>query len=115
VSLQVISHSPSDRLAIREYWKEKFESQSRTAEKREAAEERQVSELEEKEGSKPPRAVGNLGDEAYWVDTGRDGALYTLKGDYILRCSVGGKADQDKKLANCTKLIQNALIKLPTH
>ncbi len=115
VSLQVISHSPSDRLGIREYWKEKFDSRSQRAEKRETAEERQVSELEQKDGSKPPRAVGNLGDEAYWVDTGRDRALYTLKRDYIMRCSVGGKTDQDKKLANCTKLVQSALIKLPTH
>ena len=110
VSLQVVSHSPADRISVRDYWKEKFESSQKKEEK---DEEVQESGEKEKERDVPPRKVAGIGDEAYWVNTGRDGALYALKNEYLLRCSVGGKADQDAKLKNCTKLTQSAIQKLP--
>jgi len=110
VSLQVVSHSPADRISVRAYWKEKFEASQKKEEKDE-----EVREGGEKgkERDVPPRGVAGIGDEAYWVNTGRDGALYALKNDYLLRCSIGGKADQDAKLKNCTKLTQSAIQRLP--
>jgi len=107
VSLQVVSHSPADRISVRDYWKEKFESP-----KKEEKDE-QVRESGENERDVAPREVAGVGDQAYWVNTGRDGALYALKNDYLLRCSVGGKDDQDLKLKNCARLTQSAIQKLP--
>ena len=108
VSLQIVSHSPADRISVRDYWKEKFESSQKEKKDEE------VRESGEKEPDIPPRKVAGVGDEAYWVNTGRDGALYALKNDYLLRCSVGGKADQDAKMKKCARLTQSAIQKLPS-
>jgi hypothetical protein len=103
VSLQVLSHSAKDAIHPREFWRKKFHlsKQEEAEEKEKPDAEREEKELEHR---RPPQHVPGIGDEAYWVDTGRDGALYALAGDQIVRLSLGGKASYTEKLKKATAL-----------
>jgi hypothetical protein len=113
VSPQVISRSGKNRIDPREFWKKKFHEakDDKDADEEEKTDKEQG---EERERKRPPVPVPGLGDEAYWVDTGRDGALYVLSGDRIVRLSVGGAAAQDAKRATATRLARTALKALPS-
>jgi hypothetical protein len=126
VSLEVtqrLSAQPG-ALSPREFWKESFErgerdgeregkregerEKKREADKREAGRE---SEEEEEEGP-PARRIAGVGDEAFWAGNARVGALYVLKGNSIIRISVGGIADQNARLEKSKALAQAALKRL---
>ncbi len=69
---------------------------------REAAEEHQSA----------VRKVSGVGDTAVWSGNRMSGALYVLKGDAIVRISVGGKGSEDEKIERSRKLAAMALRKL---
>lgn len=125
VSLEVtqrLSGQPG-ALSPREIWEERFERAARDrerereskrgADKREAGkrEARRESEEEEEEGP-PARRITGVGEEAFWAGNARIGALYVLKGDSIIRISVGGIADQNQRLEKTKALAQLALKRL---
>jgi hypothetical protein len=56
--------------------------------------------------------VPGVGEEAFWIYTGRDGAIYALQRDYVVRVSVGGKADESSQRQRATKLALSALSEL---
>jgi hypothetical protein len=64
------------------------------------------------EKSAPPQPVSSLGDEAFWLRR-FVGTLYVLKGDAILRISIGGKQDDAARLRKAQLLAKSALEKLP--
>jgi hypothetical protein len=64
---------------------------------------------EEKENSVRPTVVPNVGDEAYWMGNGVNGALYALKGHCFVRIGVGGDGDEADKIAKSKRLAQMAL------
>jgi hypothetical protein len=86
----------------RAYWREHFASK----EKEEAKEPREGEESEE--GQAPERVRG-LGSEAFWAGSRVAGSLYVLKGNAILRVSVGGPGSESEKLARSKRLARNAL------
>jgi hypothetical protein len=94
VSLEIISRSKGDSIDPREFWKSHFSE----------AREQDEQENEAREHHRPPEKIDNLGDEAYWVDTGRDGALYVLNGGKIIRLSLGGKTPQTEKKQRAVQL-----------
>ena len=69
---------------------------------REAEEEHQTAALK----------VKGIGDAAVWSGNRAAGALYVLKGDTIVRVSVGGGGSQEQKIERSKKLAARALRKL---
>jgi hypothetical protein len=58
------------------------------------------------------RIVKGVGDAAVWSGNRVAGALYVLKGDTIVRISVGGGGNQEQKIERSKKLAARALRKL---
>jgi hypothetical protein len=105
-------------LSPREFWEERFEKANREEErgkegKREADKpsSRNEGEEEEEEGP-PPQKVAGVGEEAFWAGNRIMGALYVLKGNTIIRISVGGVADQGARLEKTKALARLALQRL---
>jgi hypothetical protein len=111
VSLTVTQQS-SDTGAenIREFWKQRFWSTGSHDEEKERDNKAKASE-EEEEGA-PPERVNGLGDEAYSVGNAKSGALYVLKGNKILRISVGGSHSQPERIQKMKSLAQYAVNRL---
>ena len=59
-----------------------------------------------------PRHVPGLGDDAFWTGDARAGALYVMRGDQILRISIGGVADEAERLQRSRVLAETALRRL---
>ncbi|HEX8141550.1 MAG TPA: hypothetical protein VF553_03080 [Pyrinomonadaceae bacterium] len=126
VSLEVTRRIPGQRDALspREFWEERFEGEEhererergrkgkREADKREAERRGARGSEEEEEEGGPPQRVAGVGDEAFWSGNRIVGALYVLKGDSIIRISVGGVADQSARLEKTKTLAQMALKRL---
>lgn len=108
VSLQLLTRSVKDRLNPREFWRHKFHP----TKPEEAADKGDEAEAQGSKHQKPPQHIAGIGDDAFWVDTGRGGALYVLIGDQILRLSLGGKATQAEKTQRATLLAKEAIEKL---
>jgi len=112
VYVQVIQLDPKSarRDALKEFWEERFRSESR--ERR--GEEREEREREEEEEAiNPPVRVPGIVDEAFWLGTSRGGALYVLKKDKVLRVTVGGADDSAKAQIEKSKtLAHKALARL---
>jgi hypothetical protein len=66
----------------------------------------------EEEHENSARKVRGIGDAAVWSGNRVAGALYILKGDTILRISVGGGGSQEQKIERSKKLAARALRKL---
>lgn len=64
------------------------------------------------EKSAPSVPVSGLGEEAFWVRR-FVGTLYVLKGDIVLRISIGGKQDDAARLRKAQLLAKSALENLP--
>lgn len=56
--------------------------------------------------------VSGVGDAAVWSGNRLAGALYVMKGDTIVRVSVGGDATQEQKIERAKKLAGRALRRL---
>jgi hypothetical protein len=119
VSLEVTRRlsDQAGALSPREFWEEKFEGEEREKErgpkdKREADKSGAREEAEEEEEGPPPQKVAGVGDEAFWAGNRIMGALYVLKGNSILRISIGGVADQGLRLEKTKALARLALKRL---
>jgi hypothetical protein len=66
----------------------------------------------EEEHENSARKVTGIGDAAVWSGNRVAGALYVLKGDTIVRISVGGGGSQEQKIERSKKLAARALRKL---
>jgi hypothetical protein len=98
---------------IREFWKQRFRSAASHDREREKERDNRAkaSEEEEEEGP-PPERVKGLGEEAYSVGNAKSGALYVLKGNKILRISVGGSNSQPERIERMKSLAQYAIRRL---
>src|SRR2546423_1305669 len=68
---------------------------------------------EEEEGeANPPQPVPGIGEEAFWLGSPKAGALYVLKGDNMVRVSVGGPDDMKTKIEKSKKLATLVLKRL---
>ena len=67
---------------------------------------------EAEEKSTQPVPISGLGDEAFWVPR-FVGTLYVLKGDTVLRISIGGKQSDATRLRKAQTLAKSALDKTP--
>ena len=75
---------------------------------------------DEQRASNKPRAereahaihVAGVGDDAVWSGNRLAGALYAMKGETIVRVSVGGDAPQEQKIERAKKLATRALRRL---
>jgi len=122
---QRLSSQPG-ALSPREFWRENFEHEERDEERERGREKKRESEREKKrEGEKraarggeeeeegnPAVRVAGVGDEAFWASNVRAGALYVLKGDSIIRVSIGGIPDQNLRLEKSKALARLALRRL---
>ncbi|TMA24848.1 MAG: hypothetical protein E6J78_19210 [Deltaproteobacteria bacterium] len=78
---------------------------------------RQSAEVESEEaGEHEARAVERvpgMGDEAFWAEGVRQGALYVRRGETLLRIAVGGDESKEAKLNKLRLLVRKALSRLP--
>ena len=83
----------------RDFWREHFLEREEEAE-------------EEDEVKRPPKEVEGIGDAAFWAGSRMAGSLYVLKGDNVLRVSVGGAGTEEEKIAKSKNLAKRALKRL---
>lgn len=124
VTVGVIQMDPQhpSQTAVSAYWHQVFErftgnkatAREEEQEKAEKGEKKRNlgREAEENEGSVHPDKINGVGDEAYWAGTRFGGTLYVLKGEKMLRISVGGPGDLNSKLAKSKALAEKALGRL---
>ncbi|MFL6256344.1 MAG: hypothetical protein ACJ74T_15170 [Pyrinomonadaceae bacterium] len=123
--------------ALKEYWRKHFhpeavEARERARELKEERERERDEELkraraagqvregghaeEEKEGDEEedsrPQRVPGLGEEAYLTGNSLNATLFVLKGDAVLRLSVGGAEERSVKLKKAAALAAQALRRL---
>ena len=136
VNLEVVRAAPgSDAGALKEYWRKRFhpeaiEARERERELKEEREREREEELEreraagqvreggheeeekgDEEDSRPQRVPG-LGEEAYLTGNRINATLFVLKGDAVLRLSVGGPEERPAKLKKAAALAAKALKRL---
>jgi hypothetical protein len=56
-----------------------------------------------------PRSVTGVGEKAMWSGNRLAGALYVLKGDTVIRVSVGGGGTEEQKIDRARKLAQRVV------
>ena len=115
VSLTVTQQSSNNSAEnIREFWIQRFRSAGSHDREREKERERnnKPKASEEEEEGAPPERVKGVGEEAYSVGNAKMGALYVLKGDKILRISVGGSHNQAERIQKMKTLAQYAINRL---
>ena len=56
--------------------------------------------------------VEGLGDEAFWAEGVRQGALYVRRGQTLLRVAVGGDEGKEAKMTKLRLLVSKALGRL---
>lgn len=102
VHLQVMrgDAKAAGRNVAKDFWEERFKHEKGRGEE------------EEEEEAGQPLPVRGVGDEAFWMGNNRVGALYALKGDKIVRVSVGGPDDGKIKIEKSKTLTQKALQRL---
>jgi hypothetical protein len=106
----------------KDFWEERFERADREKERegRDEREEKGKGEAdkpgggarEEEEEGNPAKRVTGVGDEAFWVGNRISGALYVLKGDSIIRLSLGGEDDQNARMEKTTALARIVVSRL---
>ena len=57
--------------------------------------------------------VAGMGDEAFWADGIRQGALYVRRGETLLRIALGGDEGKEAQLGKLRLLAGKALSRLP--
>lgn len=113
VSLTVTQQSSNPSAEnIREFWRERFRSAGSHDEDRERERDNKAKASEEEEEGAPPERVKGVGEEAYSVGNAKFGALYVLKGNKILRISVGGSHSQPERIQKMKSLAQYAISRL---
>ena len=86
----------------RDFWNVSFhrEKGQRSVEKESEAEEEKEAAIE---------AIRGIGDEAFWSGNRFGGALYILKGNTIVRLSIGGADNQETRIRKSKALAQTVL------
>ena len=138
INLEVVrAGSGADASALKDYWRKRFhpeavEARERGRELKEEREREREEELkreraagqlreggheeEEKEGDEEedsrPQRVQGLGEEAYMTGNRSNATLYVLKGDAVLRLSVGGPEERPAKLKTAAALAGKVLKRL---
>ena len=95
------------------FWRGHF-SNAQDAEREDRDRERSAkgASRESEEHESAALKVRGVGDAAVWSGNRAAGALYVLKGDTIVRVSVGGGGSQEQKIERSKKLAARALRKL---
>jgi hypothetical protein len=97
---------------IREFWKQGFRKADSHESERERERDNKAKAPEEEEEGAPAERVQGVGEEAYAVGNAKSGALYVLKGNKILRLSVGGAHSQPERIQKMKSLAQYAINRL---
>jgi hypothetical protein len=110
VNLQVMTAAGTTD--IHQFWKQRFRPERKAEEPESDVGRKTGSGSEANERRAPAKPVPGVGEEAFWIYTGRDGAIYALQRDYVVRVSVGGKAEESSQRQRATELALSALSEL---
>jgi len=97
---------------IREFWEQRFRSAGSRDKERDRERDNKANASEEEEEGAPPERVEGVGEEAYAVGNAKSGALYVLKGNTMMRISVGGSRSQPERIQKMKSLAQYAINRL---
>jgi hypothetical protein len=96
-----------------DYWRKQFHSSTEKEEHKDAAgKASKKSSREHEEEESKPRAIKDVGDEAYWVGGPIAGALYVLHNNTFIRVSVGGVREEPARIEKSVALARAALKRL---
>ena len=113
VSLTVTQQSSNTGAEnIRELWKQRFRSAGGHDKEGEKERDNKANASEEEGDGAAPERVKGVGEEAYSVGNAKSGALYVLKGNKILRISVGGSHSQPERIQKMKSLALYAVNRL---
>jgi hypothetical protein len=115
VSLTVTQSGGQGSQSVRDYWKEtfgKFSNADKEKEQGEAKEKESGRKEREEEEARPPKKIDGVGEEAFWSGNRFGGALYVLKGENMIRVSVGGPDNEEGKINKSKALADKVLSKL---
>jgi len=119
VSIAVIQPSAKSLSGAdtRDYWAStfgRFAQGSSPSDQEKKEEDQKLGETRaEEEKRTPPKKIDGVGEEAYWSGNRFGGALYVLKGNVILRVSVGGPDNEEVKINKSKAIAEKALERLP--
>ncbi len=108
------ARQPGGRLAAlfrKKKLKEKFGQYDASDKEHDGKAKTKPGEEPEKEAT-PPKKIGELGDDAYWVGNRFGGVLYVLKGDCFISIGLGGTDDEHTKIEKSKVLAQKAVQRL---
>jgi hypothetical protein len=114
VSLMLTQADPDSPKKAKDFWEATFgrrEVDEKESGRGKGQTERKKISGEEEE-SVPPKKIGGVGDEAFWVGSRVGGALYVLKKDTFIRISVGGPENEKARIDKSKKLAEKALERL---
>ncbi len=109
---------------VRQFWHDTFdrftgqkENGDKDAREKDKAEDKDKekdkgAEREEDSDKEPPRRIEGLGEDAYWTRSHVGAALYVLKGENLLRISIGGPDNEETRLNKSKTLAAKALARL---
>jgi hypothetical protein len=83
----------------REFWNETFHGEKRRNAEKESDEEHEAA----------AESIKGIGDEAFWSGNRFGGALYILKGNTLVRLSIGGPDNEETRIRKSKALAQIAL------
>jgi hypothetical protein len=96
-----------------DFWRQHFpRAGDESEQERERAEKTPAQSDARKEPESEARPVPGVGDAAVWSGNRMAGALYVLRGETILRVSVGGPGTAEEKIDRSKKLAARALRRL---
>ena len=96
---------------VRAFWKHHF-AEARDDDEKERETKPVANRTPGSEPENRPKRIEGVGDDAVWSGNRLAGALYVLKGDTIVRVSVGGAGSQEQKIEKAKVLAARALRKL---
>jgi hypothetical protein len=113
VNLEITTGPPN---GIDEFWKKRFHEYRMSEEEEEELEREKeqgnkASPGAEEKKSSGPQPVSGLGDEAFWVASQINGALFVRKSNAIYRVTLGGPDGSSAKLERATALAKSFLDK----
>jgi hypothetical protein len=115
VTLALVAPDPANTssMAPRKFWLQQFHSaRVEPGKKSDPGKGPEKPDGEGEEELREPRAITQIGDEAYWVGNRFTGALYVLRGDIFMRLSVGGVREESARIEKSKVLAKIVLKRL---
>ncbi|HSS19947.1 MAG TPA: hypothetical protein VLL54_07730 [Pyrinomonadaceae bacterium] len=114
VHLQLIQLNPNSAKpsAVTEFWQGRFKPEIKEHESRERDRREHAENERTEEASRVPVPLKGIGNEAFWLVSGKGGALFVRKDEKLIRISVGSAGNEQIQIEKSRTLAKQALARL---